>query len=120
MKKFLYFLKSLVVGIWPTAIGVLIAWDMHCIVNNIRSIPYMSGWPVVWVFCLTIVLILLTAWFLSGLGNMVLESNKWVKYTQQQKAQTIDSSSSDIETSDKATDTSSTPVTTKRGSKKSN
>ena len=117
MKKIFHFLKTLLFSLWAAIAGACVVWGTHYIIKNIRAISTLSGWSVVWSFMLAVIEIVLVLFLLYELGTIQLNSNKWIAHKKEQDAQTIDSSSEDSETSDEATDTSSKPVTKRRGSK---
>lgn len=107
MKKIINFLKTLVYGILPAISGGLIVLNTIYIIHNIKSISTGTGWSVVLFFILATIEIVLAVCLLYGLGITQVNANKWIAYKKEITTQTIDSSASDNETSDKATDVSS-------------
>ena len=106
MKKILNFLKTLLYGILPAISGGLIALDIMYIINNIKLINSGSGWSAVWHFTMATIELILAACLLYELGVIQLNSKKWIAHKKEETVNNIDSSSSDCETSDEATDTS--------------
>lgn len=107
MKKIINFLKTLVCGIMPAIAGGLIVLNVHYIIKNIQAINTGAGWSVVLSFLLATIESILTICLLYEFGVLQINSDQWVKYNKAKAANTINSSTSDNETSDEATDTSS-------------
>lgn len=107
MKKIFNFLKTLLYGILPAISGGLITLAIIYTINNIKSINTGSGWSVVLSFVLAFIEIILVLILLYELGTIQLNSNKWVAHKKELNTQTIDSSTSDNETSGEAINTSS-------------
>lgn len=100
MKKIFNFLKTLLYGIIPALVGGCIVLDVYYIIKNIQRITVGSGWEVVLYFALGVTELFLAVTLLFGLGSLV-------KNNAAESADNIDSSTSDCETSDEATNTSS-------------
>lgn len=110
MKKIFNFLKTLLYGIIPALAGGCIVLDVYCIITNIQRITVGSGWEVVLYFALGVTELFFAFVLLLELGHLNIAAKKWYKYLKNnsdKSTDNIDSSTSDCETSDKATDTSS-------------
>lgn len=107
MKKIINFFKTLIYGIMPAITGGLLVLNTIYIIHNIKSISTGTGWSVVLYFVMATIELILAVCLLYELGVTQINTNKWVKYNKEIAAHTIDSGTSDNETSDKATDISS-------------
>ena len=120
MKRILKFIKTFLLGIFPALSGSLVALDVYFAIRNIQLINISSGWPVVYYFALAATEIFLGACLIYELGDMYINSRRWKKYLkskQEEIENTIDSSTSDCETSGEATDTSSDTESKGKGKK---
>ena len=120
MKKFLTFIKRVLLGLLPAAQGAIVVYGLQKAITCFKITTVSQGWAAV-LFCFEALSFLaLMLWFLYDLGKDCHDAMDWRAHKREEAVQTIDGSSDDCETSDEATDTSSEPVTKKRKSKKKN
>lgn len=111
MKLIIKFFKALLYGIPMACGGGAIMASAHLMWKNILAINAGgNGWFVVWSFFLAFMEFLIIIGLLVDLGIVYMESKDWVKYKKSLSGDNNDSSSKD-ETSQDATDTSSTTKT---------
>ena len=106
-QKILKILKTLVNGFLPACLGGSIVISVWYLYNNIVNITVGHGWSVILSFILGISELILTILLLYELGEIAVSAKKWTQYLkdkQEQNEDTINSSTSDCETSDEAAD----------------
>lgn len=121
-KKIVNILKTMFYGITPLAYGGCTTLSIFYIVRHLLIIPSTSGWTTIAHFSIMFMEIVLSIIALYELGIMRINSNNWILHMKHKHCDVEhnnNSSTSDSETSDEATNTSSEPVTDKRRSKKS-
>lgn len=111
MKKFLTILLTffvrILLGILPALQGTLAIYDLQKAITYIRIVGSAAGWQAVQYGLYALVYIAFMIWFTYDLGRDFHHAINWRVYRREQVADTIDSGTSDCETSDEAADTSS-------------
>ena len=102
MKKFIAFLKNVILGAIPTLLGALAGMGAYYIFQNVVNITEGSGWSVVFYFLLAFVEAVLVILVMAILGETKSNSNKWLKHKKEVSEDTISGSSDENETSDDA------------------
>lgn len=120
MKKLWNLFKTFMNGWLPALSGAMVMMDLWYAYCNIKHIPTATGWSAASYSILALAEIVIAVILIYELGIMHTNTNNWNEYNQSISENTIDSSSCDCETSNEAADTSSKPVTKRRGPKKTN
>lgn len=107
MKKFLTFIKRVLLGLLPAAQGAIAVYDLQKAITCFKFTTVSQGWAAV-LFCFEALgFLALMLWFLYDLGEDCHDAMDWRAHKREEAVQTIDGSSDDCETSNEVTDTSS-------------